>query len=215
MTTRATTTKSAIERRRGTTKRPRCAPALAPMRAAVAHEGARADADFARTVLARLEELRGTALRLTRSPASADDLLQETGLRAWRFRAQFAPDSSARAWLHRILVNTFIHGWRRQRREREVHAQVGAEPTRPCCVEAADGAALGDEVSAALAALPADFRAVLVRVDLLDQSYREAADALGCPIGTVMSRLHRARRALQHALTAYAREAGYAASAAA
>jgi RNA polymerase sigma-70 factor (ECF subfamily) len=171
--------------------------------------------DFEREVLARLSELRGTALRLTRSPAAADDLLQETGLRAWRFRAHFTPDSNVRAWLHRILVNTFIHGWRRQRREREVYARFLAEPARPTCVAAIDGALLGDEVSAALAALQPEFRAVFVRVDLLDQSYRDVAEALGCPIGTVMSRLHRARRALQRALAEHARAEGYAASAAA
>jgi RNA polymerase sigma-70 factor (ECF subfamily) len=171
--------------------------------------------DFERDVLARLGELRGTALRLTRSTAAADDLLQETGLRAWRFRMHFTPDSNARAWLHRILVNTFIHGWRRQRREREVHARFLAEPARPVSVAAIDGALLGDEVSAALAALPPEFRAVFIRVDLLDQSYRDVAEALGCPIGTVMSRLHRARRALQRALAAHARAEGYTASAAA
>lgn len=170
---------------------------------------------FERDVLARLGELRGTALRLTRSPAAADDLLQETGLRAWRFREHFSPDSNARAWLHRILVNTFIHGWRRQRREREVHARYLAEPARPAHVAAVDGALLGDEVSAALAALPPDFRAVFVRVDLLDQSYRDVAAALGCPIGTVMSRLHRARRALQRTLAEHARAEGYTTGAAA
>jgi RNA polymerase sigma-70 factor (ECF subfamily) len=171
--------------------------------------------DFERDVLARLGELRATALRLTRSPAGADDLLQETGLRAWRFREHFQADSNARAWLHRILVNTFIHGWRRQRREREVQARFLAEPARTTFVPAVDGALLGDETSAALAALQPEFRAVFVRVDLLDQSYREVADALGCPIGTVMSRLHRARRALQRALADHARAEGYAAGAAA
>ena len=182
--------------------RPSDAPSVAP-------------GDFERDVLARLGELRPTALRLTRSPAAADDLLQETGLRAWRFRAQFTPESNARAWLHRILVNTFIHGWRRQRREREVHARLFEEPSRRMHVAAEDGALLGDEVSAALAALPPDFRAVFVRVDLHDQSYRDVAAALGCPIGTVMSRLHRARRALQRTLAAHARAEGYATGAAA
>ena len=119
--------------------------------AAVGHHGAQTERDFARDVLARLGELRSTALRLTRSPAAADDLLQETGLRAWRFRAQFTWDSNARAWLHRILVNTFIHGWRRQRREREVHARFLDEPARALHVAAVDGASLGDEVRLVIA----------------------------------------------------------------
>jgi len=192
--------------------------ATARMSAATARDGETTpliSRHFERDVLARLGELRATALRLTRSPAAADDLLQETGLRAWRFREHFQADSNARAWLHRILVNTFIHGWRRQRREREVQARFLAEPARTTFVPAVDGALLGDETSAALAALQPEFRAVFVRVDLLDQSYREVADALGCPIGTVMSRLHRARRALQRALADHARAEGYAAGAAA
>jgi RNA polymerase sigma-70 factor (ECF subfamily) len=184
----------------------------------IAHDGETSpivSRNFERDVIGRLHELRVTALRLTRSAAAADDLLQETGLRAWRFREHFQADSNARAWLHRILVNTFIHGWRRQRREREVQARFLAEPARITFIPAVDGALLGDEVSAAVAALPPDFRAVLVRVDLLDQSYREVADALGCPIGTVMSRLHRARRALQCALADHARAEGYVVGAAA
>ena len=165
--------------------------------------------DFQKTVMPYLGDLRGAAVRLAGSHAEADDLLQEAGMRAWQFRDHFQPGSNGRAWLHRILVNTFINGWRRKRREREVLAQVQVEPETRAAVAAIDGAALGDEVSAALAALPADFRAVLVRVDMLDQSYREVADALGCPIGTVMSRLHRARRAMQRQLGDYARGEGY------
>lgn len=165
--------------------------------------------DFQKTVMPYLGDLRGAAVRLAGSHAEADDLLQEAGMRAWQFRDHFQPGSNGRAWLHRILVNTFINGWRRKRREREVLAQVQVEPETRAAVAAIDGAALGDEVSAALAALPADFRAVLMRVDMLDQSYREVADALGCPIGTVMSRLHRARRAMQRRLGDYARGEGY------
>lgn len=170
---------------------------------------AMAAADFQTGVLPFLHELRGAAVRLAGSQSEADDLLQEAGMRAWQFRDHFEPGSNGRAWLHRILVNTFINGWRRKRREGEVLAQICVEPQARAQVAAIDGVALGDEVSAALAALSADFRAVLVRVDLLDQSYREAADALGCPIGTVMSRLHRARRAMQRSLGAYARDEGY------
>jgi RNA polymerase sigma-70 factor (ECF subfamily) len=173
---------------------------------------------FEHVVLAVLPELRGTALQFTRSPADADDLLQEAAMRAWQFRAQFEAGSSPRAWLHRILVNTGIDRYRRRRREREVLSRLPYEPEAARLVGAAEDespcamsgdATLGDEVTVALDSLCPAFRAVLVRVDLEEQSYREVADALGCPIGTVMSRLHRARRALQRRLGPYAVASGY------
>jgi RNA polymerase sigma-70 factor (ECF subfamily) len=193
---------------------PMTTPALIPPRP----DSDEARVDFERSVLALLPELRCAALRFARCSADADDLLQETAMRAWQCRDQFEVGSSARAWLHRILVNTGIDRFRRRRREREVLARLPHEPTAPTheqtAVEAGlravvcDGA-LGDEVASALDALRPEFRAVLVRVDLEDQSYREVADALGCPIGTVMSRLHRARRSLQRRLGPYAVSAGY------
>ena len=171
------------------------------------------------TVRRHLEELRGAALRLTRSRAEADDLVQEAVLRAWSFWDRFEPGTNGRAWLHRILVNSFINGWRRQRREREILAEVCGDATRraywtdaPREDERDDG--LSDEIHEALAALPPEFRAVLERIDLDEQSYREVAEALGCPIGTVMSRLHRARRALRNKLRGYAATEGVVAEAA-
>lgn len=150
-----------------------------------------------------LSGLHGAALRLTRNSHDADDLLQEATLRAWRFWSHYEQGSNLRAWLHRILLNTFVNGYRRKRREREVMrelAQVSAgrepEPFEPNAMRAA----LSDELHGRLAELPPDFRAVLWAVAVDDLSYREAADALGCPVGTVMSRLHRARRLLQQAL---------------
>lgn len=162
---------------------------------------------FERTMLGHARELLGTAVRLTGSRAEAEDLVQDSVLRAWQYRAQFESGSNARAWMHRIMMNTFINGYRRKRRERDILALAGVEIDDE--LPANDHVALGDEVETALAALPDEFRSVVVRIDLNEQSYREVADALGCPIGTVMSRLHRARRVLKNKLRTYAEGEGY------
>lgn len=172
---------------------------------------------FQREVLRHREELVTAGVRLAGSRAEAEDLVQEAVLRAWTFFSRFEPGTNGRAWMHRILFNTFVNGWRRRRREREVLAQVHAvvahaesnRQSRPL----SPGETLSDEVQAALDRLPADFRRVIVLVDLEDKSYRDAALALGCPIGTVMSRLHRARRAMQAELKEYAANEGWGADA--
>ena len=157
--------------------------------------------------------LHEAARRLTGSSDEAADLVQDAVMRAWTFWDRFEPGSNARAWLHRILMNTFINAYRKQRRERDLFRAAGEESRRDAhaAVELSlserDG--LGDEVGAALAALPPEFRAVVELVDLGDMSYREVASQLGCPIGTVMSRLHRARKQLQESLAGYARNEGY------
>lgn len=171
--------------------------------------GARESAAFETCVRPLLDGLRGAALRLTRNPHDADDLLQETTLRAWRFWSHYEPGSNLRAWLHRILVNTFVNSYRRARRERELiqqltrQAQSAASETQgaePNLVRAS----LTDELQEGLAELPPEFRAVLWAVAVEQLSYREAAETLGCPVGTIMSRLHRARRLLQKALSSQA-----------
>jgi RNA polymerase sigma-70 factor (ECF subfamily) len=174
------------------------------------------DDSFDAAVARHAPSLRESARRLTGSLDEADDLVQEAVLRAWMFWDRFEPGSNARAWLHRILVNTFINAYRKQRRERELFRQAGEEARREAttvsAVRAAQRDGLGDEVGAALAALPAEFRAVVELVDLGDFSYREVASELGCPIGTVMSRLHRARKQLQELLSGYAFAEGYVAA---
>ena len=169
-------------------------------------------AEFDREVLTHRNELLGAALRMTGSRAEAEDVLQEAVLRAWTFWERFQPGTNGRAWMHRILVNTFINGYRRRRREREILSElrqssvVGeADKAR----RAIPGEGLGDEVSAALSSLPDEFRQVLVLVDLDERSYKDAAHTLGCPIGTIMSRLHRARRAMKQQLEDYALAEGY------
>jgi RNA polymerase sigma-70 factor (ECF subfamily) len=170
-------------------------------------------ASYDREVLAHRAELVAAAIRLTGSRAEAEDLVQEAVLRAWVFWHRFEPGTNGRAWMHRILVNTFINGYRKRRREREVLTQVHALETHARRSDESrsvtPGESLSDEVSHALARLPEDFRRVIVLVDLEDRSYRDAATAIGCPIGTVMSRLHRARRAMQRELAAYASSLGY------
>lgn len=170
-------------------------------------------ADFEHEVLRHRRELIGAGMRMTGSRAEAEDLVQEAVTRAWVFWHRFEPGTNGRAWMHRILLNTFINGYRRRRRERTiletVHAQELRDAGWDASVTATPGESLGDEVQAALDALPEDFRRVLVLVDLEERSYRDAADAIGCPIGTVMSRLHRARRAMKRQLEDYASTEGY------
>jgi RNA polymerase sigma-70 factor, ECF subfamily len=157
--------------------------------------------------------LHEAARRLTGSSDEAADLVQDAVMRAWTFWDRFEPGSNARAWLHRILMNTFINAYRKQRRERDLFRAAGEESRRDAHSAAdfhnaaRDG--LGDEVGAALASLAPEFRQVVELVDLGDMSYREVATKLGCPIGTVMSRLHRARKQLQESLSGYARQEGY------
>ncbi len=182
----------------------------------------RTRAEFQAAVSPYLDELYGAAVRLTRSRSDADDVLQEAMTRAWAFWDRFEEGTNARAWMHRILFNTFVNGYRRKKREREILAQVRVETVRDphwsrgeASLEAKRPALalVGDEVKCALEDLPDAFRQVVVMVDLQGRSYKEAADAIGCPVGTVMSRLHRGRRALSAKLRDYAEQEGYVAAA--
>ena len=168
---------------------------------------------FERTIAPHLAELHGAALRLTRSPADADDVLQETLARAWKFWDRFEEGTNLRAWMHRILFHAFVNGYRRRKREREVLTQVHRERVPEpfwCRREPVMSAQiLGDEVKEALAMLPESFRQAVELVDLGGRSYKEAAKLVGCPVGTIMSRLHRGRRILSHQLRDYAVEEGY------
>lgn len=154
-----------------------------------------------------IDGLYGAAVRLSGSRAEADDLVQETLLSAWQSWDRFEEGTNLRAWLHRIMVNGFITQYRRRKRERRA-LDVESDPGRrelfltssQQSVEGVDGgiqySGLGRSLRDALDALPVEFRAVIVMADLCEMTYREIADELGCPIGTVMSRLHRARRAV-------------------
>jgi len=169
--------------------------------------------EFEREVLARRGQLYGAALRMTGCHAQAEDLVQDAVLRAWTFWHRFQPGTNGRAWMHRILTNTFINGYRRKRRERgilgEIKRDVRAAESWERVHTPVPGEGLSDEVVAALSTLVPEFRQVLIAVDLQGRSYKEAAAQIGCPIGTVMSRLHRARRAMKAQLAEFAVDEGY------
>ncbi|UCF46567.1 MAG: sigma-70 family RNA polymerase sigma factor [Myxococcales bacterium] len=162
-------------------------------------------------ILPCVPDLSRTALRLARGTALADDLVQETLARAWQARASFRPGTNARAWTHRILFNTYINHYRKKKREREAMEELRGL-SRMSAGAAHEG--FGDEVAAALGALRPEFREAVELVDLGDFSYQDAADQLACPVGTVMSRLHRGRKRLRRALRSYAADQGVLRSAA-
>lgn len=169
---------------------------------------------FEAEVLPFQRELYANALRLTRQPADAGDLVQETLMRAYVAWDRFEPGSNCRAWLLRILTNSFINNYRRRRRHRRFATErpeeavavfYGDEPQRSTDPETELLAeALGDEVSAALDTLGDDYRRVVELADLRGIRYRDIAAQLEIPIGTVMSRLFRARRQLEARLEEFA-----------
>jgi RNA polymerase sigma-70 factor (ECF subfamily) len=176
--------------------------------------------EFARLALAHLDALHATALRLTRSSADADDLVQDTFLKAHRFYDHYEAGTNLKAWLFKILTNTFINKYRRATLERDVLDGVDQTPVGEGVMSNAALRALCDpdgtmltplvsrEIRAALDRLPDDYRTMILLADVEELSYKEIADIVGCPIGTVMSRLHRARKQLQAQLLAQAIELG-------
>jgi RNA polymerase sigma-70 factor (ECF subfamily) len=144
-----------------------------------------------------LPSLRARALKLCLNRAEADDLLQDTVLRALRFESSYQPGTNIRAWLHQILFSVFITGCRRIRRERRALESLTVDP---CAWTHRDAPPpmqqLSPRVEGAIQALPRQFAAVIRLVDLQEQSYKDAAAQLQVPVGTVMSRLFRGRRLL-------------------
>src|SRR5688572_17931217 len=176
--------------------------------------------EFEREALTHLPALLAVSSRLTRSSSEAEDLVQDTLLKALRAREHFMPGSNMRAWLLRILTNTFINRYRRGGLERSVLDGPDADPLADGWVGAATMEAMRDPESGALRSilekeivhaldeLPEEFRLAVVLSDVEELSYREIADIMGCPIGTVMSRLHRGRRLLKKRLYEHARAFG-------
>ena len=181
--------------------------------------------EFEDEAVPHLDALYGVALRLTRNPRDAEDLVQDTVLRAYRYWHKFERGTNCKAWLFKILTNTFINRYHRVRRDREHLASVAAQvdldeaATQDILshevAEASrdpEGALasrlLSDDVVRALETLPAEFRLAVLLSDVEEFSYKEIAEIMECPVGTVMSRLFRGRRLLQRALHDYAVEQG-------
>jgi RNA polymerase sigma-70 factor, ECF subfamily len=176
--------------------------------------------EFETEAVGHLTALLGVASRLTRNNADAQDLVQDTLLKAMRARDQFESGTNMRAWLLRILTNTFINRYRRGGLERSVLDGPDADPLADGWISASTMEAMRDpesqalrpmleqEINRALDELPEEFRVVVVLSDVEELSYKEIADIVGCPIGTVMSRLHRGRRLLKRRLYEHARAFG-------
>lgn len=183
-----------------------------------------AAASFETLLLPLLRQAYGTALRLTRSAADAEDLVQEASLQAFRGFGSFRPGSNFKAWFYRILTNCFISRYRMRRKEQydvslddAPTVYLSARSVQDHLAVAGDdpaGALLGrvteQQVAAALDALPEEYRAVATLYFMEDFSYQQIAEVLDVPVGTVRSRLHRGRRLLQAALWDLAREHGIA-----
>jgi len=178
-------------------------------------------ADFERQALPFADSLYGAAMRMTKNPEDASDLVQETFIKAFRAYAQFEQGTNLKAWLFRILTNTFITLYRKRQREGYQSAlddladwQVGEAPSlTQTATRSAEADAIDKmpsvAVRKALSDLPEERRLVVYLADVEGFSYREIANIMDTPTGTVMSRLHRGRSELRAALTDYAKEIGF------
>ncbi|MEM1203521.1 MAG: sigma-70 family RNA polymerase sigma factor [Acidobacteriota bacterium] len=200
--------------------------ATPPRDEGAAHAGAEApDAsswDFESAAIPFLDSLYNTAFRLTRNAEDAQDLVQETYLKAYKYYDKFEKGTNLKAWLFRIMKNTFINGYRKRQSQPSQSAFSDIEDAFESIVSDEDGRqrakdpeqaalenVLDEDVQNALDTLREDYRMVILLVDLEGFSYKEAAEILDVPVGTVMSRLYRGRRTLEKVLLEYARAHGY------
>ena len=178
--------------------------------------------EFEDSALPHVHALHGIAMRLTRRPEEAEDLVQETLLRAYRFFDRYEAGTNIKAWLFKIMRNLFINRYRKVQREPEAVDYGGLESTLESLMNRESSerggtstpegilvsGSVDEEIERALMDLPEEYRMVLLLSAMEELSYKEIASALECPIGTVMSRLHRARRLMQATLMEYAAERG-------
>ena len=175
--------------------------------------------DFEREALPHMSALYNFALRMTGDPDDADDLVQETFLKAFRFFDKFEKGTNCKAWLFRILKNSYINDYRKQSKEpnkvdyediENFYENIKSSDVKSNHLEEdVFNNLLDDNISAAISSLPEDFRTVIILSDIEGFTYEEIADFVDCPIGTVRSRLHRARKMLYARLLKYAQEKGY------
>jgi len=175
---------------------------------------------FERDVLPLLPSLYGAALRMTRNPADAEDLVQDTYLRAYRGFEGFKEGTNLKAWLYRILTNSFINTYRKKQREPQtvegpddldewyLYDRLGGRSVEVSAENEVLDQIPDAEVKAALESLPENFRLAVLLADVEGFSYKEIAEIMDVPIGTVMSRLHRGRKGLEKALWETAKERG-------
>lgn len=179
-------------------------------------------ATFYEEAVPHLDALYVMARRLTRNPNDAEDLVQDTMLKAFRYFGKYQNGTNCKAWLFKILTNAFINRYHKKRSSRELLAfdeersveDRTAAPAQDPMLAQIDGEDhmyfkfFGDEVKRALELVPEDYRVVVLLADLQDFAYKDIADILDVPMGTVMSRLHRGRKMLQARLVDYARKEG-------
>ncbi len=179
------------------------------------------DFDFEAEALSHLDSLYGGALRMTRNPQDAEDLVQETFMKAFRASERFTPGTNMRAWLYRIMTNSYISTYRQKQRrpqeswsedvedwqlaEAESHSSRGLRSAETEALDALPDSAVKD----ALAQLREDYRMAVYLADVEGFAYKEIAEIMETPIGTVMSRLHRGRRQLRELLADHALASGY------
>lgn len=175
--------------------------------------------EFKREALPHSDLLYNYALRMTNNPADSDDLLQETFLKAYRFWDKYEKGTNIRAWLFRIMKNSYINRYRKESKEpdtvdydevQNIYATIRDEGTDSGSLqETLERNLLGDEVADAITSLPEEFRTVVILCDIEGLSYEEIAEFVDCPLGTVRSRLHRGRKLLRMKLVEYAKSRGY------
>jgi len=179
-------------------------------------------ADFERDAMQYTRQLYSAAMRMTRNPSDAEDLVQETYLKAYRAYHTFQEGTNLKAWLYRILTNTYINKYRKDSRRpsevdlgtvedmylyRRLGSEESAEAARTTEDRVLDGLVESD-IKEAVEELPENFRIPVLLADLAGFSYKEIAEILDIPIGTVMSRLHRGRKAMQKRLWEFAKQRG-------
>lgn len=178
--------------------------------------------EFEQTALPLINNLYGAAMRLTRDPAEAEDLVQDSMVRAFRFWNTFQQGTNIKAWMFTILRNTFINGYHRRNRTKNFQQDVNSQMRSlgpavavanstslpPGPEEAVSSEITQRHIREALDSLPPDYRMAVTLADLEGLSYKEIAEVMDCPIGTVMSRIYRGRKTLHKLLYDHAREIG-------